>query len=181
MSAHTTVGQDFDIIDRNENTITVQAGSNVESHLDLDIAELAYSYSFIQDQRVDMAAIGGLYVMPTDFGFSSAGLIDTLRGFNFTAPLPVVGLRVDVALWPKWYFRSSSQLFALDVTGFSGRLMQIRGAVEYNVAKHFALGTGLDTLSLSIDGKGAHFPGIDFEGKLDYRYTGMQVYGKYFF
>ncbi len=177
-SAHTKLGQDIQYTTDNGNVITIPTGSDVDSHLNLDIIELAYSYSFVQDQRVDFAVIGGLYLMPIDFGLKSSGLFDTSRSFNLTAPLPVAGLRLDVALWPKWTFRSSSQIFAFGSDGFAGRLMEMRGGVEYAVVKHFALGVAMDNMQLSMDGKGAHFPGVDLRGKIDYAYTGFQLYGK---
>jgi len=46
--------------------ITIGAGTTVDSFFDLDIYQLAYSYSFFQDDRLDLAAGIGLYIMPID-------------------------------------------------------------------------------------------------------------------
>jgi hypothetical protein len=77
----------------------------------LDIYELAYSYSFLQDDRIDLAALIGLYVMPIDFGINVAGLVNVNESEKFTAPLPVVGLRMDIALAPRWFLRTGTQIF----------------------------------------------------------------------
>src|SRR4051812_35922229 len=59
--AQTTIGHDLVMEGDNGNMITVPTGSNVTSKLNLDLFEYAYSYSFIQDQRVDIAGIAGLF------------------------------------------------------------------------------------------------------------------------
>lgn len=179
--AQTTIGHDLILEGDNGNTITIPTGSNVTSKLNIDLYETAYSYSFIQDQRVDLAGIAGLYMMPIDFQVKSTGAIDTDRKLSLTAPLPVIGLRVDVAMTPKWFLRTSSQMFAWESEGFSGRLTQLRGAIEYLPMEHVGVGLGLDNFNMSMDGKGAHFPGINFRGKVDYQYNGVQLYGKVFF
>ena len=69
------IGQDITFEDKDGNPITIDAGTTVESNFDLDIYELAYSYSFFQDDRIDLAAGIGFYIMPLDFGLRSAGVV----------------------------------------------------------------------------------------------------------
>jgi hypothetical protein len=57
-------------------TITIPTGTTVDTFFDLDVYQLAYSYSFFQDERIDLAAGIGLYVMPIDFGIQVSGLLD---------------------------------------------------------------------------------------------------------
>ncbi len=180
-SANRQVGQDFDIRDREGNTITIKAGSNVESHFNLDIIETAYSYSLLQDDRVDVAGVFGVYVMPIRFGVTSTGNTNTSGDLNFTAPLPVVGLRLDVALTPKWFLRSGSQIFAIDYQGFSGRLTQLRAAVEYLPIRHLGVGLGVDSMRFAMQATSNNYPNVDVRGNVDFQYTGVQLYGKYFF
>ena len=86
----------------------------METSFDLDIYELAYSYSFFQDERIDLAASIGLYVMPIDFSIKSIGALEVEGSQRFTAPLPPLGLRMDIALTPKWFIRTGSQIFYLE-------------------------------------------------------------------
>ncbi len=62
------IGQDITFEDKDGNPITINAGTTVESNFDLDIYELAYSYSFFQDERIDLAAGIGLFIMPWTSG-----------------------------------------------------------------------------------------------------------------
>lgn len=56
---------------------------------------MSYSYSFFQDDRVDLAVSIGVYVMPIDFGVKVSGVLDEGGSEKFTAPLPVFGLRLE--------------------------------------------------------------------------------------
>jgi len=175
------VGQDITFEDKDGNPITIDAGTTVESNFDLDIYELAYSYSFFQDDRIDLAAGVGFYIMPLDFGLRSAGVVEEDGSASFTAPLPVFGLRMDVALTPKWFLRTGSQVFYLEYDNFTGSVLEFKVAVEYNPWKHVGMGLGFDTLKIALEADGEDYPSIDFKGNVDFAYTGLQLYLRYFF
>ena len=100
---------------------------------------------------------------------------------KFTAPLPVIGLRMDIALTPKWFVRTGTQFFYLEYENFAGRISSISGAIEYQPWKHFGLGIGLDSFDLEVEAQGEDYPEINFSGNLQFRYTGLQLYGKFVF
>jgi hypothetical protein len=81
------IGQDIIFEDENGNPVVIEAGTQVDSFFDLDIYELTYSYSFFQDERLDLAAGFGFYVMPIDLGLRAGGLIEAEGSQNFTSPL----------------------------------------------------------------------------------------------
>jgi len=174
--------RDIVIEDDNGNPITIVSGTNVSSFFNLDIYELNYSYSFFQDERIDLAGSIGAYIMPMDFGIKVTGLVDEEDSANFTAPLPVVGLRMDIALTPKWFIRTGGQVFYIEFDNFTGSLLKFRAAVEYNPWKHVGLGLGFDSLSAMVEVKeDTDWPGIDFKGEVDFNYTGLQAYVRLFF
>jgi hypothetical protein len=43
---------------------------------------------------------------------------------SFTAPLPVIGLRADIAITPQWFLRIGSELFYLEYDNFKGSLVR---------------------------------------------------------
>jgi hypothetical protein len=53
------LGQDITI-----NGVTYPTGTQVNTGFDLDVYKATYSYSFIQDDRMDIGAGIGLYIMP---------------------------------------------------------------------------------------------------------------------
>jgi len=162
-------------------TVVVPAGTGVEGHFDLDIYQLGYSYSFFQDDRVDLAAGLGLYVMPIDFGLSASGLVNESASESFTAPLPVFTLRMDLALTPEWFVRTGSQVFYVEYGSFTGSLVEFRGAVEYIPWQHVGLGLGFDTFNVAVEADGNDWPNVDLVGKFEYNYTALQLYVKFLY
>jgi hypothetical protein len=63
-----TILEDITIEDNQGNQIIIPAGSQVNSHFNFDIYKASYSYSFFQDDRMDLAAGVGLYWMPIGGG-----------------------------------------------------------------------------------------------------------------
>jgi hypothetical protein len=162
--------------------IPIPSGTEVESFFDLDIYQLAYSYSFIQDSRLDLAGQFGLYIMPMSFGLSASGFVDEEADQSFTAPLPVLGLKMDVLIAPKWYFRTGSQIFYIKYKNFTGSLINLRSAVEYNPWNHIGFGLGFDVLRMGMEADGGEdYPGIDLRGNVQFDYTGIMLYGRAFF
>ena len=161
--------------------ITIGAGTTVDSFFDLDIYQLSYSYSFFQDDRLDLAAGIGLYIMPIDLGLSTSGFVNERASADFTAPLPVLGLRMDVALTPRWYIRTGTQVFYVEYENFTGSILSFAAAVEYKPWEHVGIGVGFDTLRINIEADGEDWPEIDLRGKVQFNYTGLQLYLRLFF
>jgi len=177
----TTVGQDFTIKDDAGNEINIPAGSQVNTKFDLDIYRAAYSYSFFQDDRMDLAANIGLYVMPIDIGIDASGFVNIDETQRFTAPLPTLGIRMDFAITPKWFLRSGFDVFYLEIKNFKGTIFESHAAIEYLPWKNLGFGLGFNTFDLNIEADGEDYPQIDFKGNLEFKYTGLLLYAKVFF
>ena len=180
-SGDRVITEDITIEDPEGNPIFIGAGTSVSSFFNLDIFDLSYSYSFFQDERVDLAASAGVYIMPIDFGIKVTGLVEEEGTQKFTAPLPAFGVRMDFAITPKWFVRSGAKFFYIKYENFEGRLVELKGAVEYAPWKNFGMGLGFDTFAMRIEADGEDWPEIDLRGSLDFRYTGLQLYLRYFF
>ena len=176
-----TIGQDIEYEDNDGNIITIPAGTQVASKFDLDIYKAAYSYSFFQDKRMDLAASIGLYVMPIDIDLDATGVVNVNEEENFTAPLPTLGLRADFAITPKWFLRSAFEIFYLEIKQFRGAIVASNVALEYLPWKHVGFGLGFNTFNLNIEANGEDYPQIDFKGNINFNYTGLLLYAKMFF
>lgn len=173
--------EDITIEDDDGNKITIESGTTIETFFNVDIYQLDYSYSFFQDERIDLAAGIGVYIMPIDFGIKVSGLLNEEGSEKFTAPLPVFGLRMDVALTPKWIIRAGAQVFYLEYDNFTGSIIEFRTALEYNPWKHVGIGLGFDTFGLRLEADGEDWPGIDLKGNVDFNYAGLQLYLRLFY
>lgn len=172
---------DIPIEDDDGNVITIPTGTTVDTFFDLDVYQLNYSYSFFQDERIDLAAGLGVYVMPINFGIRVSGLVDEAGEEKFTAPLPVFNLRMDIALAPKWFVRTGAQVFYLAYEDFSGSILEFRTALEYNPWKHVGIGVGFDTFGFRLEADGEDWPGVDLKGNVEFNYAGLQLYLRVFY
>ena len=181
-TASKTITEDITIQPPDGEEIPIPAGTGLTSKYDMDIFQLSYSYSFLHDDRLDFAGIVGLYIMPISFGLDVTGLIDEQADQSFTAPLPALGLRFDILLAPKWYFRNSAQMFYIEYDTYTGSLTSARTAIEYNPWKHVGLGVGLDSLRMSLQADDpSTIPDFDLRGNVDFGYIGLYLYGRVFF
>ena len=176
-----TILEDFTIEDKDGNEITIPAGSEVTSYFDVDMFKISYSYSFFQDDRIDLAAAIGLYWMPIDIGVNSSGLINIREEEKFDAPLPTFGLRADFAITPKWFIRTNLDLFYLEINEFKGSIYESKVALEYLPWQHVGFGLAFDIYNLHLEADGEDYPQIDFHGKINANFTGLLLYMKMFF
>ena len=175
-NATKTIGSDI-VVDN----VTIAAGQSVETTFNFQIIKAAYSYSFFQDARMDLAASIGLFVMPIKFEINAAGLASGQGEFNFTAPLPALGLRGDFAITPRWILRTNLDFFYLEYQTFKGALVDTRIALDYNPWDHFGFGLGLDSFRMGLEAKDKDYPGANFQGNIKSQFLGMQLYARYFF
>lgn len=158
---------------------TLPTGKTVSSIFNFDIYKLKYKYSFFLDDRVDLNAGIGAYVMPLKFGLGLKGQERTEE--SITAPLPVIGLGFDFAFTPKWFLRQSLDLFYLEMGEFRGSILNAQLALEYLPWKHLGFGAGIDALGIRLEAQGGDYPGIDFNGAFQFAYVGAQLYAKLYF
>ena len=154
-------------------------GTTVDSFFNIQVIKAGYSYSLIQDERIDFGLGLGLFVMPIAVGVKAARIGATEE--TITAPLPTVALRFDFALTPKWFLRQSIEAFYLEIEKFRGALYSALIAVEYKPWKHFGFGAGYNFFGLRIKADGEDYPNIKLTGKIEFSYSGLLLYGKVFF
>lgn len=174
-NASKTLQQDLEI----GSGVVLPAGSKVESNLDINLIRAEYAYSFYQDDRVDLAAALGLYVAPVGFDYQASGGSTSSDSFSVTAPLPVIGLRSDFLITPRWYLRGNVSLFYLEVDDFKGGIQDTTIAAEWMAFEHVAFGLGVNSFRLGVEHEGSSsIPGVNSEGSIDFSYTGLMIYVK---
>jgi len=176
-----SVLQDFSFEDRNNDIVYVKAGTQVASLFNIDIYQLSYNYSFFQDNRFDVAAKVGLFIMPIEFGLTTSGLVEEKFNETLVAPLPSFGLHSYFAFTPRWYLRLGTEFFYLEVGEFRGGLFDTQAAVEYRRWEHLGIGLGFEKFGLDLEADGKDYLNIDFRGKIEYGYLGLHLYANLFF
>jgi len=177
-------------VDIPETDPPVTAGALVGSNLDIKIYQVGYTCSFWNDDRLDLGAGLGFYIMDLGAGLGVlagaeggeeiAG--EVLLAETITAPLPVLNLRANVAITKRVFLKNSFDVFYISLSGFEGLLLDTNLAVEGHITRFFGLGMGFNFLTVEIEGDGgSDFLGGGWNGKLNFDYSGINIYGKFFF
>lgn len=170
-----TLGQDITIGDT-----TFPLGTTVRSSYNMDIFKSSYSYSFIQDDRVDLAISAGLYILPVSFSIEATGAVQGNEADSITAPLPVFGFRGDIALTPKWILHQRAQVFYLEYDNYSGGVTDLGFGIEWRPLKHVGVGIDLSSFTMRVHAEGDDYPGLDFIGDMRFETVGLMLYGSVF-
>jgi hypothetical protein len=177
-------------VDIPETDPPVTAGAGVESNLDIRIYQVGYTCSFWNDDRVDLGAGLGFYIMDLGAGVGVIAGVeggediagDVLLAEAITAPLPVLNLRSNVAITKRVFLKNTLDVFYISLSGFEGLLLDTTVALEGHITRFFGLGMGFNFLTVEIEGDGdAEFLGGGWNGKLNFDYSGLSIYAKFFF
>ena len=155
------------------------AGTGVNSDSSLTFYNIDYVYNFLMDDRVRLGGSIGLHTTGIKLDISESGG-GKATSQDVTAPLPMVGLRLDVVLTKHWRMKTNLNLFYIEYDNYTGRLSDTFVGVEYAPWKHFGLGAGVNAINYYIEADGGS-DFTSFNGSLEYRLTGLMFYGKYFF
>ena len=154
------------------------AGTGVVTDFDMQFVNVDYVYNFLMDDRVRLGASAGVHTTGVRLRVSETGG-PNVEDEDFTAPLPMVGLRAEVLLTPQWRLKSDLNFFYLEYDKYEGRLSDFVIAVEYAPWKHFAIGTGVNAINYRIESDDDSL--VNFNGDLKFQLTGFMLYGRYFF
>lgn len=157
---------------------TYPAGTDVSTVSTIEVIRAGYSYSYYLDDRINLGLGFGLYAIPLELEFEGLTASDTS---SFTAPLPTLGLGLDIALKPNLFLRQRIDLFYLEVGQFEGAMSDMLLGLEWRPWEHVGIGLAYNRFQIAIEAEDEDYPGIDFVGDLDYQYNGALLYLTYAF
>jgi hypothetical protein len=156
------------------------AGTTLTTGLDLTFANIDYAYAIVQSDSVRLALSGGLHITGVGLRIDSQGF-NVQEDENFTAPLPVLGFRLDVALAKNWNLNAKFDLFYLEYEEFTGGLSDMYFGVEWNPFKHVGFGVGYNNVVYRVEAEGTGPSDLGYTGKVNLSINGLLLYAKYFF
>jgi len=176
--------------------INITGGAN--SHFNIAVAKLMYTYSFFHSDEIEAGVSVGLYYALFDVGVG-ANIEDFGGSFSFSLgqALPVLGTRLEYHIFPEWSVLYAFDIFALGgnfqleqndegtmpqylvdhFTGFEGYMSDFTLATEYRVFDNFGVGASfnyaLQDFSIILDNSK--------EVGINNRVMGFGVYGSLHF
>jgi hypothetical protein len=161
------------------NDYVYPVGTEINSVFNFSIIKFAYDYSFFKDDRVNLGAGIGFYIMPIMFKISvNNQATNTIA--DFIAPLPYAGLRTDFKILPKLYLKQGLDVMYAKFDTSSGAILDINIRLEHNTWKHFGFGAGLDFFKIIVRSETIK-GNFNFVGNVEMGYTGFLIFAKYYF
>ncbi len=154
-------------------------GTGVFTDFELRFANVDYVYNFLMDDRVRLGVSAGLHTTGVKLKVNEAAG-PSVEEESFTAPLPMLGLRADVVLTPRWRLKTAINLFYIEYDRFTGKLADTYIGVEYLPWKNFGFGGGINAINYDVEAD-SDASVADWDGQLKFQLTGFMIYGKYFF
>ncbi|MBS7233539.1 hypothetical protein KHA90_21230 [Flavobacterium psychroterrae] len=133
---------------------TYPVNATVSAFMDNQIYRITYGYAFISKPKYEIGALIGSHIMLADVGLKLEGAtaeIEYRDDFDFTAPLPDLGLWTEVVLAKKWGLYANVNYFALKVNDIDGRIWSYNLSVLFNVYENLSLTAGYTGLNIRVD------------------------------
>jgi len=162
------------------------AGATVFSELKLQIIPIAYSYSLIKTEKDELAATLGVHWSRVSFRAHGTATLGTSSGTFDTSndtsakgdlPLPLIGLRYDHHFSQRWSAGLQGAFFSLkfgqDTFNVEGDILSARTYAEYRFSRNYGLGLAIEAFQIDVEASQG-----SWQGGMDYRYWGPQIYLK---
>ena len=148
----------------------------ISSFFDINVIALNYSYSFIFDEKKELAVVLGLTVQDIKFGLvgnQGLGIVEVDSGL--TAPLPAFGLRGGYAFTDKWIGKAGVGVFSLDLAisdeeQLNGEVINAYASIQHNTFEHVYFGLSYAYFDVGVD-----FSESGLVNSINYKYQGPLV------
>lgn len=148
-----------------------EVGGGIQSELDIGVSKLAYTWSFHHTDDVELGFTVGAIVL--DYEMALRNVQTTIAvDEGVTAPLPVLGLRLDYTINPDWHLLFDLETFYLEVENeIRGSLDDMQLSLEYRPFRHVFFGLGANRLAMDLE-----VEDDDLRWNVGDLYRGVQLY-----
>lgn len=169
-SSTRTLNRDIDV-----DGVVYNVGSTIHAVYGLQFFSLTYAWSFVKDDRMEIALTAGIDLIRTHLSIESdnPGQSENER---FTLPVPLPGFTADFALTRNLWLRERLQFMYIPVANYSGLLIDFTMALEYSLTENVSLGVGLDLKRIELEKKTGSDTWGDFEGNFRFNSAGLMLY-----
>ncbi len=148
--------QSEDKIDFQWGDKNISASGALNTYFNTDIYKVNYLYSFYHTEKVELSLGVGLHITALEVGFNgnytTNGTADNSgEDAQVTAPLPVVGFRLNYHILPELKVKYAVDYFFIAFDGSSGGLTDSLLSVDYRVTRHFGLGVGFNSTRMRLE------------------------------
>ena len=160
---------------------TYHVGATLDSQLRVNIAELYYAYSFVNNGDLELGAGLGLSTYFTRAELDLAGSISSggagqsgsasTEGHSLVAPIPALKAYFAYALYPRVFVSGAVKGIGATINGYHASMVDARGGFDWVFSKNFGIGAQYQYVKIEFSHAGtAADLGLTFkyEGPLAY-------------
>jgi hypothetical protein len=146
----------------------IDISEDVETTFNTEVYRLAYRFSFINSEKMELSAAVGLHVTDLKIGLNVVG---EEADFNdVTAPLPTLGGAWKYHFNDQWTFHIRGEWLDIKIDNVNGKLTSGLAEVSWFPAKHFGVSLGYNIWDLSVTATRN-----DLTGRVEYKYDGPKL------
>jgi len=146
------------------NGVLYEIGADIDTKFTTSVLKLAYRHGFVNNGRAEAGFVAGLTTYKMAIGLKGEGQIiengvPTVATFDRSeqevlAPVPSAGMFMNYAILPNLIMRVRADFFDLDVSDYSGRIVDTSVFFNYFVTRHIGLGLGSNTTDIDVRNDG---------------------------
>lgn len=158
---------------------TYPVNATVSSYFKVDIYQFSYGYAFLLGPKYELGLQIGIHTLGTGVGIN---LIGETAGvgyndkFDFTAPLPDIGIWGGYAFTDKLALNGNVNYFSIKVNDFTGKIVSYNLSFMYQVIPDLSLALGYTGMNFTVD-----VVKTRMEGFLKWGYNGPTITASYSF
>jgi len=165
--------------------VTYEAGAEIHSKAEVQLLDIIYRYSFINNGKVTFGVNGGVSSLWTDFSLSGEGTISGGGGASGTikeskdviVPVPVIGVHFDMTLTKRLFWRAEGNFFAANVSGYDGTISVLSTSIVWFPTRNIGVGAGFASDMYNIKRSGDNGGDV----KVKYGFSGVTAYAQFVF
>jgi hypothetical protein len=158
---------------------TFPVSALVDSDFDSKVTRVSGGVSFVKTDNAELGMVIGAHVTTFEVGISGTfsaggGAPATFRreARDVTVPLPTVGLFGSVALAPGLSLNGRADVFSLSHRDIDGRLLNLQANVTWHFTRNVGIGAGYRHTDYKVESGRSE----DFRGRLEYEFSGPQLF-----
>lgn len=128
--------------------------ASVNSFFENTIYRFSYGYALLLDPKYELGLMIGAHILRSNVGISLVGATAELGykdDFDFTAPLPDVGIWGGYAFTDKLALTGNVSYLSLKINDISGKIISYNLSVMYEVLPNFDVAVGYTGLNFNVD------------------------------
>lgn len=133
---------------------TYPVNANVSSYFKVNMYLFSYGYAFFLKPKYELGLMIGTHTLATDIGIDLIG--ETSQAsyedkFNFTAPLPDLGIWGSYSFADKFVLNGNLNYFSLKVNDFKGKIVSYNISVMYQALPDLDIALGYSGMNFTVD------------------------------